>query len=181
MRSKHITLLAVAIHGLVLAQVAPSQSAGSATGTLTVGSSKFKLAHAYAFPDKANADPAQETYRIVVTDRPLSAAVTKLAVSAGANEEDRQQLAVELADQKIHGVEMVVGADKRVTRVNIYSPDAAMGLMLLTPGQFEATAFDAQRIAGKVFTAAPIKDSRIGKAIQYEATFSATVTRSTKK
>ena len=37
-------------------------------------------------------------------------------------------------------------------RVNVYSPDSAMGLMLLEATQFEATALDAKRIAGKLAT-----------------------------
>ena len=173
-------LLPVAVAGLVFflhASVASAQRSGTATGTLTVGSAKFQLAHAAAFPDKANADPAKETYRILVTAQTLNAAERKLAATAGANDADRQELAMALAERKIHGVEAIVGADKRVTRVNVYSPDSAMGLMLLEATQFEATAVDPKRIAGKLSTQKPIQDARINKPVQYEATFDAQVQR----
>jgi hypothetical protein len=187
MRTTHITLLSVAAAGIVFfvqsgvgsaqRSAAAPQRAGSATGTLTVGTAKFQLAHAAAFPDKANADPTKETYRILVTAQALNAAEKKLAATAGTNDADRQELAMALAERKIQGVEALVGADKRVTRVNVYSPDSAMGLMLLEATQFEATAFDAKRIAGKLSTQKPIQDARINKPIQYEATFDAQIQR----
>lgn len=157
------------------------QQAGSATGTLTVGSSKLQLSHAYAFPEKDKSAPTKENYRIFVTDQPLTASAVKFAASAGSNEVDRQQLVVELSDHKIHGLEIILAADKRVLRANIYTPEFVLGMMLLEPTQFQATALDSQRIAGKLFTEKPIQDIRINKSIQYEATFSASIHRSTSK
>jgi hypothetical protein len=157
-------------------EMAPLQP-GTATGTMTVGSSKFQLAHAYAFPDRVSSDPAKTSYRVLVTDRPLTRAAVEFAASAGTNDVDRQKLAVELSDQDVSGLELIVGADKRVIRVNVYSPDSALGMMLLEPSGFLATALDPQSIAGKLFTEKPIEDTRIGKTIQFETTFSAKVYR----
>jgi hypothetical protein len=100
-----VALLSLAVAGWLLGQAAlaremrgrstpdnqkPAPAPPQAAGTLTVGTSKFRLSHAYAFPDKATADPARETYRVLVTDRALSPAALTFAASAGANDEDRQ-------------------------------------------------------------------------------------------
>ncbi len=172
------TLLSAAVAAIVFVQGADAfqkagsatPPAGNATGTLTVGSSTFRLSYAYVFPEK-------QGYRIFVTNRALTASAVKLASSAGANEDDRQQLVVELSESKVHGLETIIGADKQVIRANIYSPDSVLGMMLLAPTQFQATTFDAQRIAGKLFTQSPIQDARIRKTVQYEATFSAPIHR----
>lgn len=159
------------VHAAALASPQKSgstQPSGSATGVLTIGSSKIQLAHAYAFPEKGGA------YRILVTNQRLSAAAVKFASSAGANDEARQELVLELAETKVFGIEAVVGADKRVTRANIYSAEAVMGMMLLAPVQFEATAFDAKGITGKLSTDKPIEDARIGKTVRIDVSFSAT-------
>ena len=169
---------AMAVQGPTTAATPPQGSRGGApqngraTGTLTVGAAKIPLAYAYAFPEKDGADPAKENYRIFLTNRPLPPAAIKLATTAGADEGDRQQLVVEMSDQKIQGVEAIIAADKRVLRVNVYSPDSILGLMLIGPSQFQDTAFDAKRIAGRLsFEKQP--DSRINKPIHYDATFAA--------
>src|SRR5690606_32050295 len=136
---------------------------------------KFQLTHAYAFPDKPDADGTKATWRILVTDKPLPAEALRAAASAGADEGDRQRLALAIVEHEISGLEAIVGGGERGIRVNVYSPDTAMGLMLLQNGQFEATTFDGKTIAGKVSTEAPIQDPRLGKAIAYEATFSAPI------
>lgn len=177
---KNLALLSLALAGVLFvrplggsASQTP-QRPGAATGTLMVGAAQFQLSHAYAFPENAKG-----SYRIFVTDQPLTASALTFAASAGVDEEDRQQLVVELSDHEVRGVEAIVGPDKRVIRVNVYSPDSVLGMMLLEPTQFQATVFDTQTIAGKLFTEKPIRDARIGKTIQYEATFSAQIHRST--
>ena len=151
--------------------------AGRASGTVTVGTFKAQILHAYAFPEQAGAEDPAEQYRLYLTNRPLPAPALKLATTAGADEGDRQELAVLLSEQKIFGVEAIVAADKRVLRVNIYSPDSVLGMMVLGASQFDATTFDAQRIAGRIAAAAPQQDPRLGKMVHYQVTFSAAVQR----
>lgn len=75
------------------------------------------------------------------------------------------------------GIEAVVAVDNRVVRVNVYGPDATMGMMLLAPTNFEHTALDSGAMSGRLFTESPIEDARIGKTVQYDVTFSAPVHR----
>lgn len=84
---------------------------------------------------------------------------------------------MELAGDEVQGIEAVVGTDGRVSRVNVYGPDAAMGMMLFEQGRFEATRLDMDTIAGKLFTESPIQDARLGKSIAYEVTFTAQIRR----
>jgi hypothetical protein len=158
---------------------APSggQGSGTVTGTFAMGSSSPRLTHAYAFPEDPGADPEATSYRILVTDRPLSADAVKYAATAGRDDGDRQQLAVELAGDAVQGIEAVVAIDNRVVRVNVYGPDAAMGMMLLAPTAFEHISLDAGSIQGRLLTEGPIEDGRIGKTVQYDVTFSAPVHR----
>jgi hypothetical protein len=69
----------------------------------------------------------------------------------------------------------LVGADRSVIRVNVYSAASAMGIMLLQHGEFDAKAVSEQEIAGRLFTAAPIEDARIRSKIHYDVTFAAPV------
>jgi hypothetical protein len=142
------------------------------TGSLSIGSSSVQLRHAYAFAEDPGADPETTTYRILITDRPLSTDAVKYATMAGRDDGVRQQLAVELAGDAVQGIEAVVAVDNRVVRVNVYGPDAAMGMMLLAPTNFEHTALDGGAISGRLFTESPI-----GKTVQYDVTFSAPVHR----
>jgi hypothetical protein len=150
---------------------------GRATGTLTVGTSKISLTRAYAFPE-AGGDPGTEHYRVYLTNKPLSAAALKLATTAGADEGDRQTLALELSDAKVYGLEVVIGSDKRVLRVNAYSPEAALGVMILPSTEFAPTTFNEKGVAGRISIASH-RDTRLDKAIAYQATFSAAVQRAT--
>jgi hypothetical protein len=174
MRATLVVLVSAAVAGVAAVEAAHLfQAVGKATGTLTVGTSVTPLTHAYAFP--APSGEGTIGYRILVTDKPLSTAAIAHAVAAGTDAGARQELAVELAGRQIRGLEAVLAADRTVTRLNIYSADAAMGMMLLTPGDFEATTFGAEQLAGRFWTSAPIEDARLGKAVQYDATFAAPV------
>jgi hypothetical protein len=156
---------------------APSPAPGTAIGGLSVGSATIKLVRAYAFAVPDPASPSSEGYRILVTDKPLTPATLALAASAGRNDADRQQLAVELADGAVRGVEAIVSVDRRVTRTNIYTADTAMGMMLLQPTGFSATTADRDLLVARLFTPAPIEDARIGRTIRYDVTFAAAVSR----
>ena len=150
---------------------------GKANGTLVVGSFKTNLAYAYAFPEKESADAPTEQYRVFLTNRPMPAAALKFAVTAGADEGDRQQLAVEMAGAKLFGVEAIIAADKRILRVNVYSPDSTLGMMLLSPSRFQDTSFDSQRIAGRLGTEKAQPDARLRKTVHYDVTFAAEIRR----
>jgi hypothetical protein len=155
---------------------ASSAATGTANGTLTVGAATIKLTRAYVFPERDPSSPSREGYRILVTDRPLTPAAIRFAASAGSNDADRQQLAVEMADTSIRGIEAVVSADRRVTRTNVYSADTAMGLTMLQPTEFSTTADEPARLGGRLFTSAPIQDARIGGlTIRFDVTFTAPV------
>jgi hypothetical protein len=154
-----------------------AEQPGRATGALTVGSFTFRMAHAYAFAEKAG-QPGQESYRVLLTEKPLTAAILKLATTAGASEEHRQELVLGLAEQGANGIEAVVAADKTLLRVNVYGPDFAMGLTLIDRGQSQLTTMDARTISGKLFSENARADARIGgKTIEYDATFSAPIQR----
>lgn len=183
MRTRSTTLLLAAVAGLVIVQCAAGsasqsqeqssastvnrpQESGNATGTLTVGSSRLVLSHAYAFPQKGYYDPAKEDYRIFVTDRPFPASALK-------DEFERNEL---LLERKIQGLEIVVTADRRVVSAQLYHPGlGGTGLAVSGANQFEVTALEAQRIAGKLFMERPLEHAE--RSVQYEATFSAPIYR----
>lgn len=162
-RNTSLTLLLAMVTGLVIVQ---AQESGNATGTLTVGSSRLALSHAYAFPQEGHYDSAKEDYRVFVTDQPFPA-------SALTHEFERQEL---LLERKIQGLEIVVTADNQVVSGQIYHPAlAATGLAVSGVHQFEATALNAQRVAGKLFMERPLE--HFDKTVHYEATFSAPIYR----
>jgi hypothetical protein len=181
-RRLSITLAHAVVAGQVLVAAAAASAGeraqatdGTAKGALTFGGATIVLTRAYVFPDPDAANPAGQGFRILVTDLPLTPAAIGFAAGAGSNDADRQELAVELADRSIRGIEVVVSADRRVTRTNVYTADTAMGLMLLQPTEFTATGADAGRLAGRLFTSAPIQDARVGRSIRYDVTFTAPV------
>lgn len=147
-------------------------AAGRAVGTLTVGTSKIQIVRAYAFPEPGSDNT--ENYRLYLTSKALTPEALKLAATAGADEGDRQQLALELSESKVYGLEVVVGQDKRVLRVNAYSPEATLGVMIIPPTEFTPTALDGKVIAGRLSIASH-QDARLNTAITFQVTFSATV------
>ena len=115
---------AVAILVAAVAGSNPGQAAeqpGRATGALKVGSFTFRMAHAYAFAER-NGETGNEGYRVLLTEKPLTAATLKLATTAGASEEGRQQLVLELAEQGANGIEAMVAADKTLLRSTSTAP-----------------------------------------------------------
>lgn len=161
-----LSLLAVAV---CLAAPIAAQSDGTVNGSLSVGPETIEVAHVRAFPNGADG------YRVLLTDRPLSPALVRLAVAAGSDDGARQELAVELATEEVRGLEVLIGADQTVTRINVYSAASAMGLLLLQRGEFDAKAGPGREIAGRIFSAAPIEDPRIRRPIRYDVTFAAPV------
>ncbi len=151
--------------------VAPilAQGDGTVNGSLSVGDETIEVAHVRAFAH------GTDGYRVLLTDRPLLPALVRLAVAAGTDDDARQELAVELATGEVRGLEVLLAADRRVTRINVYSAASAMGLMLLQRGQFDAGAPSGSEIGGRIFTATPIEDPRIRRTIRYDVTFSAPV------
>ena len=172
---RSVTIVSGVVAGLatILAAAPPVQSAGTATGTLAVGGAPIRLTHAYAFAEPGASGSVG--YRILVTDKPLTPAAITHAAAAGSNDDARQELAVELAGEEIRGIEAVVAGDRTVTRLNVYSAASAMGMMLLTKGDFEAKTFGPAQVAGRFRTPAPIEDARIRKSIEYDVTFAAPV------
>lgn len=155
---------AMALPLMILAAGLTAQESGKSSGVLTVGSSKVALAYSYAFPEQG--DDGKERYRLLITDQPLSAAALK-------DEFARREL---LLERKVHGLEIVVAADNRVVSGHLYHPDLpGSGLAVSGVHEFRADVFDAQRIAGTVFTSNPL--DHMGKPVEYKSTFSTPVTR----
>ncbi len=142
--------------------------AGTAKGTLTVGSTRVTLVHAFAAAEKD--DSGAGTYHVFVTDKPFPAAEV-------ADTSDRQAVALLFAEQEIHGLEFLLAADRHVTLVNVYTPEAAMGMRLLSTPDFQATAFDDKTIAGRINTPSPVQDARLNATVAFHATFKAAVQR----
>ena len=168
---------AAAVVGLVVTQYASGAASQntrppaseSATGTLTIGTSRLRLSHAYAFSEKGS-DPTKDNYRIFVTDRSVAASALKDEDGRGAM----------LVDGKIKGIQVIVAPDNRVIRTIVHHPELdrlgmTLGLAILETTVFQPTTRDGRRIAGKLLTANPVQDARVGKPIQYEVTFSALV------
>ncbi len=159
--------LAIA-HAVLLAAWTQDPQAGTAKGTLTVGATKVVLAHAFAAAEKD--ESGAETYHVLVTDKPFPAGEV-------ADASDRQAVALLFAEQEIHGLELFVAADQHVIRANVYSPEAAMGMRLLSAPTFQATVFDARTIAGRIATPSPVQDARLNATVGFDATFTAAVRR----
>jgi hypothetical protein len=136
---------------------------GSAKGTLAFGTNRIALSHALAASIKDASGAV--TYVVLVTNKPVPGADPLAAVP----------VALLMAEHEIHGIEVVVGTDKRVARTNVYGPPAGMGARLFESPRFEPATFDGKTIAGRLAIDEPIDDTRLGTTIHFDVTFTAPV------
>lgn len=89
----------------------------------------------------------------------------------------RSKRAAEMAGDNVRGIEAVVGRDGTLVRINIYSAEAAMGMMLLERGTLDVT-FTNDTLAGTLSIERPLQEARVDKAIAYTVSFLAPIERS---
>ena len=151
--------------------------AAAAEGILTVGDKTVPLRHAYAFREPSRAFSGKEDVRVVLSDVPITF----------VEQEDGYFVPEEAApysDEKKAGgrnrVEVTFDGEHKTRRFGeVYTGGFEADAISITP-EFERTAFDDQRVAGRLFVFG--KGETInGVRVHYTASFDAAIQRSTKK
>jgi hypothetical protein len=167
---RFIPIVACSLVAALHLSAAAAIESGKADGQLTVGGKAVKLTRAYAVAQKGFFDAKKDDVLVILTDTPLDA-------KALADDFARIALAKE---GKLHSVELVINANKQPISVSIrHSAFKYPQSGGSTEDAFDAQAFDAKTIAGRVFRKSP-GSSFDDIPFTYDVTFQASVAPKTK-
>jgi hypothetical protein len=142
---------------LALLAASPAQAAdGDAKGTLVVAGKSSPIAHAYVIPDRDG------DVTLLLTDIPLSDKALQDVFER-----------IGLADDgKLHAVEATIGSDRKLTSVSMrHNAFRLKGGGFSSDDVLEITAWDATRVAGRLYRKKP--GDFFGTSYTFEATFTA--------
>ena len=129
---------------------------GDAKGTLVVAGKSSPIAHAYVIPDR-DGDVTLLLTDVVLSDKALRDVFERIGLAD---------------DGKLHAIEATIGRDRKLTSVSMrHKAFRLTGGGYSSDDVLEITAWDASRVAGRLYRKKP--GDFFGTPYTFEATFTA--------
>ncbi|MGH8459260.1 MAG: hypothetical protein ACRESV_07910, partial [Nevskiales bacterium] len=127
----------------------PEAAQATATeGTLTVGDTTVPLRHAYAFREPSRAISGKEDVRVILSDGPITFVEQEdgfFVPEEAASSSDEKEAGARNA------VEVTFDPEEKTQRFGVIYHGGSDADAISVTSEFEPTAFDDQRVAGKLF------------------------------